>query len=187
MDLPGGQNAGTVQDGGQGPGYGDGRVVSLNVDEQGGVYAFTDQWNYVLYDIPEKAELFTVPRQLGGYPVTLIYSSAVKEKPNLEALGFYWNCGIDPEALDELKNCSVFVYSQERTALDSGQLGNTMYGATILSVSLAEQINEIRAAEGEGPVRADYEAIRAAWVMVPGAGGAVFPDQAGRQKVDLCL
>lgn len=41
---------------------GDGRVVSLNVDEQGGVYAFTDQWNYVLYDIPEKAELFTVPR-----------------------------------------------------------------------------------------------------------------------------
>ena len=149
----------------QGLDTGDGEVVSLYVDSQDGVYLLTDQGHYVLYDIPDDVDMFAVPAQLGDYPVTLIYARAVKDRPNLKTIGFYWDCGVDPDALDELGRRSVYVYSDDLTRLDSSQLGNTLYGATILSASLAGQINEIRSANGEDPVRVTYKAVRAAWVM----------------------
>ena len=149
----------------QGLDTGDGLATSLYVSNLGGIYLFTDQNRYVLYDIPDDVDSFVVSSQLGDYPVTLISLGAVEGKSNLKKLGFYWDCGIDPAALDALGDCSIYVYNDDNTLLSSGQLGTTLYGSTILSASLAHQINEIRSANGADPVRLTYKAVRSAWIM----------------------
>ena len=143
---------------------GDGLVESLNVDYNGYVYLYTGLDRYVLYDIPDDVDQIVVVRRLGDCPVTLLHPHALENKPNLETVILFWNSGIDPATLDILSQYTVLVADDNGERIESGSLGDTLYGAAILSVALADQINAMRP-EGAEEIRATYKAVRAAWLM----------------------
>lgn len=143
---------------------GDGLTTSAYVDGNGYVYLLTNLDRYVLYDIPDDVERIAVTRRMGDYPVTLLHANALQNKPNLEYVAFFWNCGIDPATLDILNQYTVLVADESGEAVSTGSLGTTLYGAAILSDALATQINEMRP-EGAVGIRATYKAVRAAWLL----------------------